>query len=77
MWPESESGRPILYPLRSLFSDSVSNSSGPEDKTKRSDMLLYHANDIARQLGFTSDDFVFMALLAGGDYSVSYIPKAM
>jgi hypothetical protein len=69
--------RGLLYTLSILFSDSVSNSSGPEDETKRSDMRLYHANDIASELGFTSDDYVFMALLAGGDYSVGCIPKVM
>lgn len=49
------------------------NRSGPEDSTKQTDLLFYRAEDVAAHpdLGFTTADLIFMALLSGGDYSVS------
>ena len=43
-----------------------------ELSTHESDAILYKAEDIELhpQLGFTSADFVFIALICGGDYSV-------
>ncbi|KIM87276.1 hypothetical protein PILCRDRAFT_270457 [Piloderma croceum F 1598] len=51
----------------------VARENGPEDSTKQTDLLLYHAEDVAAHpdLGFTAEDLIFVALLSGGDYSVS------
>jgi len=49
----------------------VARESGPEDATKQTDLLYYCAEDVVAHpdLGFTTEDLIFMALLSGGDYS--------
>jgi len=56
-----------------LANSSCCNRNGPEDSTKQTDLLLYHAEDVAAHpdLGFTTEDLIFVALLSGGNYSVS------
>lgn len=51
----------------------ASHRNGPEDTTNMSDMLLYRAEDVEShpELGFTPADLIFIALMSGGDYSVS------
>lgn len=45
---------------------------GVEDATNQSDAILYRAEDIESHsdLGFNLADFIFITLVAGGDYSV-------
>jgi hypothetical protein len=73
-WPESEPTILRFFANHFALSNSSRyNRSGPEDLTNQTDLLFYRAEDVAAHpdLGFTTDDFIFMALLSGGDYSVS------
>src|SRR6202011_2490685 len=67
------------FPPGFSFSNCSKNRNGPDDETKQSDMLLYSANVIATHpdLGFLPNDFIFMVLLSGGDYSVSCTPQGI
>jgi hypothetical protein len=57
-----------------MVSSSAPCRRGVDDdfSTHESDAILYKAEDIEShpQLGFTSADFAFIALICGGDYSV-------